>query len=260
MTAGSDGNIIDLPAVPIASLDPTQHLPNDHALKAEVALIWPYSSSTKSAAILVAELDPCLRRDKGQVRVQLHGIAAEAVGASRVQIGDHVSIALAGARWAETRSSRTASSRTIDGELSFDAILNLQVRARKALRGCKTRYSISLGLIRSRADRHKITRNGSQFATIDVRKPTSSSPARAIAQSPDTPFSLSRPLPALSPPKAWSSPAFVRQKSSLIRPAIRPAFTARPDPLPFSTDDPTEQELDNDKPRKRTKFGRKSGE
>ena len=96
-----------------------------------------------------------------------------------------------------------------------------------------------------------------------MHEPRPASPAR-ITTSP--PSSSSR-LPSsqitstsLTSPAAWASPAFLRRKEERFRPAIRPAFTAPADPLPFSTDEIVQEELDSQKPRKRTKFGRKSGE
>jgi len=100
--------------------------------------------------------------------------------------------------------------------------------------------------------------------SIDVNEPCPVSPVRAIASPPS---SLSTGLPSsqitaasLTSPAGWASPAFLRRKEERFRPAIRPAFTAPADPLPFSTDDILQEELDNQKPRKRTRFGRKSGE
>ena len=99
--------------------------------------------------------------------------------------------------------------------------------------------------------------------SIDVHEPRPVSPVRAIASPP----SSSSHLPStqttstsLTSPAGWASPAFLRRREERFRPAIRPAFTAPADPLPFSTDEILQEELDNQKPRKRTKFGRKSGE
>ena len=96
-----------------------------------------------------------------------------------------------------------------------------------------------------------------------MHEPLLSSPVRATA----SPTSSSNGLPnsqitstSLTSPTAWASPAFLRRKEERFRPAIRPAFTAPADPLPFSTDEIVQEELDSQKPRKRTKFGRKSGE
>jgi len=114
--------------LPIASLDPSQStLPQDRILVAEVALLWPYSSSTRRAALLITEPDFRLRRHRGQVRVQLHGAAASAVGPSRIAIGDHVQLSLEGATWAGERAAVTAPGRAVDGELLFDTELHLKV-------------------------------------------------------------------------------------------------------------------------------------
>ena len=115
-------------ALPIASLDPSQPiLPQDRTLIAEVALLWPYSSSTRRAALLITEPDFRLRRHRGEVRVQLHGAAASAVASSRIAIGDHVQLSLSGATWASERAAVTAPGRAVDGELLFGTELHLKV-------------------------------------------------------------------------------------------------------------------------------------
>ena len=120
--------VAPLTGLPIASLDPSQStLPQDRTLIAEIALLWPYSSSTRRAALLITEPDFRLRRHRGQVRVQLHGAAASAVGPSRIAIGDHVQLSLEGAAWAGERSAVTAPGRAVDGELMFDRELHLKV-------------------------------------------------------------------------------------------------------------------------------------
>lgn len=52
----------------------------------------------------------------------------------------------------------------------------------------------------------------------------------------------------------------MRHGGSLLRSAVRPAFTSQSDPLAFSTEDMIEEELDSDRPRKKIKFARKSGD
>jgi hypothetical protein len=113
--------------VPIASLDPSQSPPSS-TIHAEVSLIWPYSSSTKRAALLLGEPDFRARRNKGQIRIQLHGAAAEAVAASHISIGDLVYINLDGAAWSAERSAVGVPGRHVDGELSFDHKIRLKVR------------------------------------------------------------------------------------------------------------------------------------
>jgi len=128
MATDSQPGEVSLDSLPIASLDPSQStLPQDRTLIAEVALLWPYSSSTRRAALLITEPDFRLRRHHGQVRVQLQGAAASAVGPSRVAIGDHVQLSLSGASWAAERAAVTAPGRAVDGELSFDRELHLKV-------------------------------------------------------------------------------------------------------------------------------------
>lgn len=115
--------------IPIASLDPpTQEGFIETSVKAVVTLIWPYSSSTQSAAILVAEPDFRLRRIKGQIRVQLKGVVARAVGESGIAIGDIIYLGLEDSRWVADAVGVQTSGRSVDGELLFERNLALQVR------------------------------------------------------------------------------------------------------------------------------------
>jgi len=128
MASDTQPGAASLHSLPIASLDPSQStLPQDRTLIAEVALLWPYSSSTRRAALLITEPDFRLRRHRGQVRVQLRGAAAAAIGLSRIAIGDHVQLSLSGATWASDRAAVTAAGLAVDGELLFDRELHLKV-------------------------------------------------------------------------------------------------------------------------------------
>ncbi|KAK4544207.1 hypothetical protein LTR36_004417 [Oleoguttula mirabilis] len=115
-------------AIPIQSLDPGVAPPAERSIRAVVTLSWPYSSSTKQCAFLLADPDARLRSRKGQVRVRFTGSSAEAVAKARIGISDEVVLRLEGARWAEhdVGSTRTPG-RSVDGELVFGMRLGLTV-------------------------------------------------------------------------------------------------------------------------------------
>lgn len=116
--------------IPIASLAPTLASPETRSIRGIVTLLWPYSSSTRSASLLLAEPDFRLRRNKGQVRVLLRGRSAEAVAKSRIGIGDEVILGLDGVRWIEgTDAEDTVSTpgKSVDWELRFGRRIVLQV-------------------------------------------------------------------------------------------------------------------------------------
>jgi len=116
--------------VPIAELAPSLPSTDTKAIKAVVTLIWPYSSSTKRAAVLLAEPDFRLRRRKGQVRVQLAGASAEAVARSHIGIGDEVTLRLLGAQWMSNVENTKTPGRSVDWELRYGQRLVMQVCGR----------------------------------------------------------------------------------------------------------------------------------
>ena len=65
--------------------------------------------------------------------MQIKGPAAEALRASHISIGDHVSICLEGARWADAvdRGVVTIPGRAVDGELVFEHKISLKVGPRR---------------------------------------------------------------------------------------------------------------------------------
>lgn len=120
----------ELQSIRISSLSPALQDVETKAIRATVTLLWPYSSSTRSAALLLADSDFRQRRNKGQVRVVLRGASAQAVARSRIGIGDEVILALRGVRWLDNAGTEEAvrtPGKSVDWDLKFDRILHLQV-------------------------------------------------------------------------------------------------------------------------------------
>ncbi|KAL2811322.1 hypothetical protein BJX63DRAFT_399322 [Aspergillus granulosus] len=108
-------------AIPIAQLSTDVDILAEKSIHSVVTLLWPYSSSTKSLGLLLAEPDFRLRRLNGQVKVLFHGHVAEEVAKSHVGIGDKVYLSLAGSRLMENNAvAQTPGSRSAY-ELHFDA-------------------------------------------------------------------------------------------------------------------------------------------
>ncbi|KAK5728623.1 hypothetical protein LTR15_001760 [Elasticomyces elasticus] len=110
-----------------ASLAPDTAPPAEASIRGIVTLLWPYSSSTKSCALLIADPDFRLRKQRGQVRVRFHGEVAAAVARARLEIGDEVVLRLQGASWEQDVSTATTPGRNVGGELSFERHLDLRI-------------------------------------------------------------------------------------------------------------------------------------
>jgi hypothetical protein len=113
--------------VPISHLGPSLWYPETRRIKAIVTLIWPYSSSTKSVALLLAEPDFRLRFKRGQVRVQFRGPSAAALARTKIGSGDEIFLHLDGVQWIEADPGITTPGKSIDTELLFKRRLVCQV-------------------------------------------------------------------------------------------------------------------------------------
>jgi hypothetical protein len=113
--------------IPIAQLGPSLPTAERKRIRAIVTIIWPYSFSTRSAALLLVEPDFRLRSEQGQVRVQLRGPSAAAVARTHVTSGDEVILSLEGAKWVEATPDISTPGKSVDSELVYTRRLVLQV-------------------------------------------------------------------------------------------------------------------------------------
>ncbi|KAF2773996.1 hypothetical protein EJ03DRAFT_323343 [Teratosphaeria nubilosa] len=113
--------------IPIQSLSPDSDPPSRASIRAVVTLSWPYSSSTRHCALLLADPDFRLRNARGQVRVRFTGPSAEAVAKSHVGIGDDVVLELEGAQWEAAREVDRTPGKSVEGELVFRRRLGLRI-------------------------------------------------------------------------------------------------------------------------------------
>lgn len=174
--------------VSITSLDPSAVVLSDCAFKAVVTLIWPFSASNRSAALLLADQDFRQRRSGGQIRVQFRGPVAKAVSASGISIGDVVRLHLDGGIWIETNTTTRTPGRSVSADLLFQQTITLD-----------------------------IVRNGDHFTSVRVDQTGEES--EVVDDDPEpgpaTP-KLAEPLSSLLP-DAWSSPAFLQSRTASRR-------------------------------------------
>ncbi|EXJ91814.1 hypothetical protein A1O3_00364 [Capronia epimyces CBS 606.96] len=112
--------------IPIAHLSPSSARPASH-IQAKVALVWPYSSSTGSLSLLLADPDIRLRKYKGQVRVVFRDGCAREIAKTKVGIGDTIDLALVGCEWKNTGETVSTPGKKIDWDLEFHDRAILQV-------------------------------------------------------------------------------------------------------------------------------------
>ncbi|KAI9822620.1 MAG: hypothetical protein M1827_000339 [Pycnora praestabilis] len=213
--------------IPIAQLSPQLDSLSSRLVKTIVTVIWPYSSSTHSLALLLAEPDFRLRRQKGQVRVQFSGASAKALARSGIASGDEVILSLQGARLSKDQSILKTPGKGVGWELKFEERVLLQ-----------------------------IYRDNEQFAQLDVNHPTPSPEPHVQSPTPPrspTPPPIADTLAQLSfnlPANEWSLPAFLKRTRTSSSSLYQPTYD------PFAEEDG----FVVGKGRKRTKFGRQSGD
>lgn len=116
-----------LTKTPIAHLSPTLEQPENKCIYATVSLVWPYSSSTKSLGLLLAEPDFRLRRSNGQVKAVFHGRVAESVAEQLVGIGDAVCLSLKYSSFVPNDAVSQTPGRNIVWDIHFRHGLTLEV-------------------------------------------------------------------------------------------------------------------------------------
>ncbi|KAL8667980.1 MAG: hypothetical protein Q9168_007153, partial [Polycauliona sp. 1 TL-2023] len=224
MTGTTGAN--DADCVPIAQLDPSATA-SGKSVQGIVTLIWPYSISSQTFSILLAEPDFRLRRQRGQVRVRFTGSSAKALARCDVQSADHVKLSLLNAQWEREESTLGTPGKGIEWELRFEESVALQIQ---------------------REDQEPIHLNIDHPVSSPERRTGSPPPI----DSPIQPQLLSTPVvfPAVpSRLQAWSTPAFLKRD----RLSGNSYFGTDYDP--FDEDD----FRDNSR-RKKTKYGRASNQ
>ncbi|KAL5355341.1 hypothetical protein BJX96DRAFT_141139 [Aspergillus floccosus] len=193
--------------IPIAQLSPAVENLSRSSIHATVSLLWPYSSSTKSLGLLLAEPDFRLRRSNGQVKVIFHGHIAESVAASSLGIGDDVFLGLEGARFLDNQATTQTPGKCVTWDLHFDDRVLLEV-----------------------------FRASERLSTVKVDPPSSTVPnIRITSPTPVTPTPKIAPLPggiaSVTHAESWQSPAFVGRSRTSFGALVDSAFD------PFAEED-----------------------
>lgn len=113
--------------VPIAQLSPSLENAGERSVNAVVTLVWPFSSSSRSLSLLLAEPDFRLRRTNGQVKATFHGFCAEEVARTQVGIGDKVVLSLDGVKWTDNEAAKGTPGRGIAWDLHFENRVAIEV-------------------------------------------------------------------------------------------------------------------------------------
>ncbi|KAF2816324.1 uncharacterized protein BDZ99DRAFT_494165 [Mytilinidion resinicola] len=198
--------------IAIAEVAPTLPSPETKVIHAVVTLLWPYSSSTKQCALLLADPDFRLRHRQGQVRVRFSGPSATTIAQSGIGIGDEVTLGLLGARFIEDDGGIQTPGKSVDWELGYGRRVVLEIT-----REGKELSSIDLD------DRDPSPEPSPEDEDVEVRHATSMiTPAieRVSTQH----------LGSRISPDQWSSPAFLKRtrisEGSLFRSELNTQDTA----------------------------------
>ncbi|KAJ5795212.1 Telomere end binding protein [Penicillium paradoxum] len=116
-----------LTKVPIAQLSPDLDNVAEKSFLANVALVWPYSSSAKSLSLLLVEPDVLLRRALGQIKVTFRGRVAERVAESHVGIGETIGLALKDCNFVSNADSQQTPGRCIAWDAHFANGVTLEI-------------------------------------------------------------------------------------------------------------------------------------
>ncbi|KAF8442630.1 hypothetical protein BGX38DRAFT_1201619 [Terfezia claveryi] len=106
--------------VPICALPPTSTdlSTSPTFISGIIALLFPYSSTTQTLRLVLAEEDPRRRADKGQLRISFHGRAAREVASRELQIGDKLILGLERGGWFKLKNVK--EGRELGWSLKFE--------------------------------------------------------------------------------------------------------------------------------------------
>ncbi|KAL2268681.1 hypothetical protein VTJ83DRAFT_3527 [Remersonia thermophila] len=187
--------LASLQPTPIAQLGPDLPDQPSRVVRGQVTITWPYNSVNKTLAVLIAEPDVRLRRNKGQIRIVLSGPSAVAVSACGLGAGDELLFALAGAEWSKDASPGRIPGARVEWQLQFGWKLLLQVTSSES------------GEVRHINIDSPPQHEPDEPPTVVARPP---SPAPAPASLPPDIPSTARKISA-APLEEYPSPAFMKR-------------------------------------------------
>ncbi|KAJ5958151.1 uncharacterized protein N7479_005301 [Penicillium vulpinum] len=192
-----------LTKVPIAQLSPDLERLDESSFLAAVALVWPYSSSTKSVSLLLVEPDFRLRSAKGQIKATFHGRVAEKVAESHVGIGDTICVALKDSKFVGNEDTQKTPGRSVAWDAHFENGASIEI-----YRSSQPPLIVS---VEPKVIAHHET---------ELAPPTTPS-GKSI--NPDLDLSFSA--------RSWGSPVFLKSARTSVGGTIRTAFD------PFADED-----------------------
>ncbi|KAI1342680.1 hypothetical protein F5Y15DRAFT_373592 [Xylariaceae sp. FL0016] len=115
----------------IPELNPELPEPATKSVQGVITITWPFSAVNNTFAFILAEPDFRLRRNKGQVRVNLRGAAAKAVGASGLGSNDEVLLSLDGVVWEPevVKKRQSLPGAGLEWQISFPKNISLSVKS-----------------------------------------------------------------------------------------------------------------------------------
>lgn len=107
----------------LANLTPEVAQAPNAFIEGVTTLIWPFSASASTFAIILAEPDFRKRMNRGQLKVNFKGPSARAAG-KKIKIGDVVSLSLEGVRFEELKD---ASQRDVPWTIEVEKKMLMKV-------------------------------------------------------------------------------------------------------------------------------------
>lgn len=200
-------SLLESHPTPIAQLNPDISDQATRVVQGVITVTWPFSIVTKSIAFILAERDPRLRREKGQVRIRFNGGAAKAISEATVGGGDEICISLDGAKWERHESRPQLADSTLEWQIEFTnrLLLKIQRTDPQEIKTINLNLQDSInGVEESHASDHIPDVTVAQDATpSNLEIPTPSSP--------EPPISAKRTASTALEPQEYASPAFVKR-------------------------------------------------
>ncbi|KIV92125.1 hypothetical protein PV10_06590 [Exophiala mesophila] len=216
--------------LPVLNLSPDNSNPSSY-LEADVALVWPYSSSSATLALLLVDTDTKPGQVRGQVKVVFRHGCARQVANTKVGIGDTLRLGLNDCAWKETGDVISTPGKKLAWDLEYTSRVCAQ-----------------------------ISRDGQDSINVDYKRSNSEEPVATT---------VPLPLPALShvstPVSTPTSNGLRRPPTDTISvPYFSPAKSIRRSSGATFLDGFLEPSAGEDdyitgRGRKRTKFARQSG-
>ncbi|KAF5023803.1 hypothetical protein F66182_4111 [Fusarium sp. NRRL 66182] len=192
---------------PISQLNPEISDQGKRVVDGTITITWPFSILNKSIAFLLAERDPRLRRENGQVRIRFHGAAAKAVAGASLGAGDEIRLSLHGATWEKNETHTQVAGSTLAWQLEFTSRLAISIRRAESEQA--TLLDIDSPETQPEPEAsingHTKTTEPNDISTSNPE------PTTPIPQSPEVTLPVKRDAASTLDPNEYASPAFLKR-------------------------------------------------